>query len=62
MKVKITLVQLSKSFSSVSCLVVIADNGLQLPEVREFEDEINLKNEVRIIKKLSLGEECPPFG
>jgi len=32
MKVKITLVQLSKSLSFVSGLVIIADNGLRLGE------------------------------
>jgi len=40
----------------------MTDNGLQLPEGREFENEISLKIEDSFNSQFSLGDESPPFG
>jgi hypothetical protein len=37
-------------------------DGLQLPEGREFEDEITLKNDDSFTFQYSCEDESPPFG
>jgi len=40
----------------------VAANGLQLPEGREFEDEITLKIDDSFTFQYSFEDESPPFG